>query len=88
MIIPLAVAVIGGIVWIALFQGKAQEIVYFPYAYHYLTVNPPGFLHEAKWGIFPEHEVYGMCYFILLSLLSYWDFVKKFKGTKIRPQSM
>ncbi len=80
MIIPLAVTVIGSIVWIALFQGKAGEIVYFPYAYPYLTVNPPMFLQEAKWGVFPEHEVYSLCYFVLLSVLSYWDFLKKFKS--------
>lgn len=80
MIIPIAVAVFGSIVMVALFQGAAMEIKYFPYAYHYLSVATPYFFHEYTWGSLPEHEWYSLGFFILFCSLGYWDFTRNFAG--------
>ncbi|MBX3242540.1 MAG: ABC transporter permease [Chitinophagaceae bacterium] len=71
MIIPIGIAVLGGIIWVALHQGRAGEITYFPYAYNYSTVSPPDWVTSKKIGIFPLHEIFSMIYFIVFSTLSY-----------------
>lgn len=80
MIIPIAIAISASIVWVALYQGQADEINYFPYAYHYSTVSPPAWIKLKMFGIFPQHEIFSLFYFILFSALSYRYFVKRFKG--------
>lgn len=76
MIIPIGIAVLCGIIWLVLYQGRAEEITYFPYSYHYSTVNPPDWIKVKMFGIFPEHEILSLTYFICLTALSYRDFVK------------
>jgi len=80
MIIPIAIAVICGIIWISLYQGRIEEITYFPYSYHYSTVNPPEWVKLKMFGIFPQHEIFSLLYFILFTGLSYHYFTKTFKG--------
>ncbi len=80
MIIPIAIAIVGGIIWVALYQGRVEEITYFPYAYNYSTVNPPYWVEQKMVGIFPQHEMLSILYFIIFSALSYRYFIKTFKG--------
>ncbi|MGH2642563.1 MAG: ABC transporter permease [Chitinophagaceae bacterium] len=80
MIIPIGIAVLGGIIWVALFQGKAEQIIYFPYAYNYLTVNTPDWVTPKKYSIFPQYEIVSLLYFTIFTILSYRYFVKTFKG--------
>ena len=80
MIIPIAIAVVCSIVWIAMYQGRVEEITYFPYAYNYSTVNPPYWVKQKMFGIFPQHEMLSVFYFIIFSALSYRYFIKTFKG--------
>ncbi len=80
MIIPIGFAVFCSIVMVALFQGSVEEVKYFPYAYHYLSISTPPFFHENKWGPLPEHEWYSLGFFFVFLLLGYWDFTRKFAG--------
>jgi hypothetical protein len=80
MIIPIAIAVVCCIIWIFLYQGRIEGIVYFPYAFNYSTVSPPDWVKPRMVGIFPEHEIISLAYFICLTALSYRDFVKNFYG--------
>jgi len=80
MIIPIAIAVVCCIVWVFLYQGRAKEIVYFPYAFNYSTINPPDWIKPRMFGVLPEHEIISLAYFICLTVLSYRDFVKNFYG--------
>lgn len=80
MIIPIGIAVLGCIIWIALYQGRAEQITYFPYAYNYSTVSPPLWLNLKKFGIFPQHEIFSLLYFAIFTSLSYRYFIKTFKG--------
>ncbi|TAN01098.1 MAG: hypothetical protein EPN39_03030 [Chitinophagaceae bacterium] len=80
MIKPIGIAVLGEIIWVALYQGRAKEITYFPYAFNYSTVNPPSWVTPKMFGIFPQHEIVSILYFIIFSILSYVYFIKVFKG--------
>jgi hypothetical protein len=80
MIIPIAIAVVCCIIWVALYQGRVEEITFFPYAYNYSTVNPPNWVKPKMFGIFPQHEMFSLLYFAIITSLSYQDFVKNFKG--------
>jgi hypothetical protein len=80
MIIPIGIAVLGGIIWVALYQGKAEQINYFPYAYNYSTVSPPYWVTQNMFGIFPQHEMFSILYFLLFTVFSYRYFIKTFKG--------
>ncbi|WP_286850803.1 MULTISPECIES: ABC transporter permease [Sphingobacterium] len=79
MIIPIAIAVLGGIIWVALYQGRAEQITYFPYAYNYSTINPPHWVSSKMFGIFPQHEIFSIVYFVMFSILSYRYFKTDFK---------
>lgn len=79
MIIPIGFAIVSGIVFVALFQGRAPELVYYPYSYNYLTVNPQQFVSNNQIGVFAIHEIFSLLYFAVFSLLSYVDFVNWFK---------
>lgn len=80
MIIPIAIAVICSIIWVALYQGRVEEITYFPYSYHYSTVSPPAWIKLKMFGIFPQHEMFSLLYFVIFTGLSYRYFTKSFKG--------
>jgi len=80
MIIPIGFAVFCSIVMVALFQGSSEEVRYFPYAYHYLSISTPPFFHESKWGPLPQHEWYSLGFFFVFTMLGYWDFTRKFSG--------
>lgn len=80
MIIPIGIAVLGGIIWVALYQGRAEQITYFPYAYNYSTVSPPNWVTPKMFGVFPQHEIFSILYFIIFSVLSYRYFIRTFKG--------
>ncbi len=80
MIIPIAIAVVCSVVWIAMYQGRVEEITYFPYSYHYSTINPPEWVKLKMFGIFPQHEMFSILYFVIFTGLSYRYFVRTFKG--------
>jgi len=80
MIIPIAIAVLGSIIWIALYQGRVEEITYFPYSYHYSTVSPPAWVKLKMFGIFPQHEMFSLLYFVIFTSFSCRYFIKTFKG--------
>ena len=80
MIIPIAFAVVCCIIWVVMFQGRATEIIYFPYAYHYSSVSLPDWIPLKMFGMFPEHEFYSLGYFIAFTGIGYWDFTRNFRG--------
>lgn len=80
MIIPIGIAVFCSIMMVALFQGRAEEIIFWPYAFQYLSVSPPPFLHEHIWLGLPEHEWYSIVIFSVFSLLGYRHFTKRFSA--------
>ena len=80
LIIPIGTAVIGMVVVVALFQAKRTYMVYFPFAFPTLSINPPYYIRETTIGIFAAHEFYSLIYFSVLTLLSYLDFTSNFRG--------
>ncbi|MBX3254479.1 MAG: ABC transporter permease [Chitinophagaceae bacterium] len=80
MIIPIGIAVLCGIIWVALYQGRSEQINYFPYSYNYSTVNPPNWITLKMFGVFPQHELFSILYFIIFSILSHRYFMRSFKG--------
>lgn len=84
MIIPIGLALVGNIVFVALFQGQWPYIIYYPYAFNYLSVAPPPFLvnydqygAHASWA---PHEYFSLLVFLIISCLSYLDFTKSYRG--------
>jgi len=80
MIIPIGIAVIGVFLFLALYQTKRTYIIYFPFSFPSLSINPAYFVKERSVGVFAEHELYSLTYFVVLTSLSYLDFTRNFRG--------
>lgn len=78
MIIPIGIACACFVVFFALFQAHWDDIIYFPYAFNYLSIAEVNFEKDVRYGIFFKHEVISIIYFISVSVISYFDFTKKY----------
>lgn len=84
MIIPIGFALVSNIVFVALFQGQWPYIIYYPYAFNYLSVAPPPFLGDyatsgAQASLAP-HEYCSLLMFLVITCFSYLDFTRRYKG--------
>ncbi|NML40032.1 ABC transporter permease subunit [Chitinophaga sp. G-6-1-13] len=75
MFINIGIGLTGICIAVLLFR-KMEQAVYFPYIDGLLTV----FYQYPGQHLFAKNEIYSLCVFLFLTLLSYFDFTKRFRG--------
>lgn len=65
-----------GIAFAILFNGKGGYIIFFPYSFPILMLN----YKSNSTHFFENYHIISIFYFATLSVFSYWDFTKRFKG--------